>query len=142
MLQYPNFLHQHFRGPRKAVGFLGKRKSKGVDGCFCHKAKTESNALCSDVVEMRRIELLSENVSGSGSPSAAYDLDSPRRKLTGKLAPSVASWFMAGAKLTRRTFTAKMMPLLQPQFSEAGQLPLIRQQLIEYCRLFLKNTAF
>ena len=129
-------------GSPKSRWLFGEKEEQGSGLRFCHKAKTESNALCSDVVEARRIELLSENVSGSGSPSAAYDLDSPRRKLTGKLAPSVASWFMAGAKLTRRTFTAKMMPLLQPQFSEAGQLPLIRQQLIEYCRLFLKNTAF
>jgi len=37
---------------------LGRRKSKEVDGCFRHTAETESNALCSDVVEMRRIELL------------------------------------------------------------------------------------
>ena len=56
--------------PRKAVCFLGKRKSKEADGCFRLSAKTKSNVLCSDVVEMRRIELLSENLFAKGSPSA------------------------------------------------------------------------
>ena len=38
-------------GSPKSKCFLGKRKSKGVDGCFRYKAETELNVLCSDVVE-------------------------------------------------------------------------------------------
>ncbi len=33
----------------------------------------DCSVVCCDVVEMRRIELLSENTAGSGSPSAACD---------------------------------------------------------------------
>ncbi len=48
-----------------------------MDGCFRRKAETESNALCSDVVEARRIELLSENSSTEISPSAVFVLEFP-----------------------------------------------------------------
>ncbi len=52
-----------------------------MDGCFRHKAETESNALCSDVVEPRRVELLSEKASDSGTPGAVCGLNFPLPKV-------------------------------------------------------------
>ena len=66
-------------GSPKSKCFLGKRKSKGVDGCFRYKAETELNVLCSDVVEARGIEPLSENPSSQLSPSAGSYFEFPRR---------------------------------------------------------------
>ena len=64
-------------GSPKSKCFLGKRKSKGVDGCFRYKAETELNVLCSDVVEARGIEPLSEDRITGFSPSAGRILDFP-----------------------------------------------------------------
>ena len=62
---------------------------------------------CFLMVETRRIELLSENSSIGGSPSAVCDRYSLVRKLTNKLMQSVASLFMVCSKLCTLTFTAK-----------------------------------
>jgi len=64
-------------------------------------------------MEARRIELLSENLFTAGSPSAECVRYSLRKKHTNKLVTLVASLCMAGSKLYRLTFTAKMMPLSQ-----------------------------
>ena len=59
------------------------------------------------LVEARRIELLSENPSDRGSPSAVCDQHSLTHKFTDKLVCLVASFVMAGSKLCLLTFTAK-----------------------------------
>ena len=59
------------------------------------------------MVEARRIELLSENPSDRGSPSAVYDRHSLIHKFIDKLVYLVASFVMAGSKLCLLTFTAE-----------------------------------
>ena len=64
-------------------------------------------------MEPRRIELLSENLFTAGSPSAVCVHHSLNPKHANKLYILVASLFMGGSKLCRRTFTAKMTLLAQ-----------------------------
>ena len=59
------------------------------------------------LVETRRIELLSENSSIGGSPSAVCDRYSLARKFTNNLMRLVASLFMVGSKLCTLTFTTR-----------------------------------
>lgn len=101
------------------MAFLGKRKSKGVDGCFRHTAETESYALCSDVVEAAGVEPASENIFTRASPSAVYGQNSRLHESTNNLTDLVASLCMPAAKLTQVTFTAKSRPI--PCRSTHGQ---------------------
>ncbi len=70
--------------------------------------KSTPQKVCSFyLVETRRIELLSENIADSGSPSAVCDQNSLGCQFTNKLTASVASLFLADAKLSRLMCTAK-----------------------------------
>ena len=60
-------------GSRKSLWLFGAKEEHGSGRMFSRKAETESNALCSDVVEMRRVELLSEKSSDSSAPGAVCD---------------------------------------------------------------------
>ena len=61
-----------FRGPRKAIGFLGIRKSKEVFFCFRLQAETEFNVLCSDVVGLSGLEPPTSRLSGVRSNRLSY----------------------------------------------------------------------
>ena len=58
--------------------------------------KSEQSELCSDVVEARGVEPLSENHLSRLSPSAADPLDSPHRAPTDRLPVAVSALVMTG----------------------------------------------
>ena len=55
--------------PGKAVGFFGEKEEQGGGFTNSRLADLLSSRLCSDVVEMRRIELLTPCLQGRCSPS-------------------------------------------------------------------------
>ena len=55
--------------PGKAVGFFGVKEEQGGGFTNSRLADLFSSRLCSDVVEMRRIELLTPCLQGRCSPS-------------------------------------------------------------------------
>ena len=63
------------------------------------------------VVEMRRVELLSESTSTETSPGADGNLHSLAQAHAVMLRNSVASWFMICAKLCICTFTTCRRPI-------------------------------
>ena len=65
--------------------FLRKRRSKEAGESFSLQRKTEQSELCSDVVEARGIEPLSENLFISGTTSVVCGQDSPSLKSADKL---------------------------------------------------------
>ena len=57
--------------PGKAIGFFGEKEEQGGDFTNSRIADLFFSRLCSDVVEMRRIELLTPCLQGRCSPSWA-----------------------------------------------------------------------
>ena len=71
--------------------FISQTFRSSILSSFYKHKKTHHEGVFFCVVETRRIELLSENTAGSGSPSAACDRDSSHCQLTSRLTASVAS---------------------------------------------------
>lgn len=72
-----------------------QNKGGKTSGGYFSVKKTEQSELCSDVVEVRRIELLSENISLRVSPSAGYAQNSLRYYFITKVISSVVPKVMA-----------------------------------------------
>ncbi len=68
-------------------------------------------------MELRRIELLSENKSTQASPSAGYALHSLCQNFITKAMTSVASYAWQEPRLLSLTFTTKMMLQPMPWYS-------------------------
>ena len=78
-----------------------------MDGCFRRTAETKSNALCSDVVEARRIELLSENIFAALSTSLVYGSGFPYGKFHKQIFP-FGSFIVPGAGKAYRTHVHRL----------------------------------
>ena len=86
------------------------------------------------MVELRRIELLSENLSAKGTPSAVCDQHSLIIQFTNKLYNLVASLYPVCSKLYTLMCTAKDDTLYFIRGNtKQGWPPLIRQRKLNYC---------
>ena len=86
------------------------------------------------LVELRRIELLSENLSAKGTPSAVCDQHSLIIQFTNKLYNLVASLYLVCSKLYTLMCTAKDDTLYFIRGNtKQGWPPLIRQRKLNYC---------
>ena len=81
----------------------------------------DCSVVCCDVVELTRIELVSENKSTRVSPSAGYALHSLGQNFITKAMTLVVPYAWQKPELLLLTFTTQMMPEPMPWYSQGGQ---------------------